>query len=108
MSRDLLIAPSWIGRSGLWLTDAKGARREADAEDIGLSEDLADRLEAWMDLFDSIYDEDDEPASAFASPADEQAWLAEGEAVAAAIASELGPAWTVERDLLGWQGKTKA
>lgn len=108
MSETLLIAPEWLGRSGLWRIDAKGRRKPVDAEDIGLSEELADRIEAWMDGFDAIYDEADEAASDFASAAERQGWEAEGLAIAEAVAAELGTGWQVSHDLTGWRGKAKA
>jgi len=103
MSRELLLAPEWLGRSGLWLVDAKGRRKPVDAEEVGLSDDLADRLEAWMDGFDAIYDEDEPEASRFANEVDRLAFEAEGAAIAVAIAQELGPGWTISQDLGGWR-----
>jgi hypothetical protein len=103
----LLIAPAWLGQSGLWLIDAKGRRKPVDAEDVGLSDALADRLEAWMDQFDAIYDEDDETRSRFPDAVQQLAWEAEGAAIAAAVAADLGPGWTVETDLASWQEKIK-
>ena len=108
MSGVLLIAPEWLGHSGLWQIDAKGKRRAVDAEDIGLSEKLADRLEAWMDSFDAIYDEDDEAASDFPSEVERLAWEAEGHAIADAIARELGAGWDIRQDLTGWREKGKS
>lgn len=107
MSRTLLIAPAWLGQSGLWTLDAKGRRSTVDAEEIGLSEDLADRLEAWMDAFDAIYEEDAEARSRFPSEAEQRAWEAEGHAITAAVAAELGAGWSVSADLAGWQEMTK-
>jgi hypothetical protein len=107
VSGTLLIAPAWLGLSGLWSLDAKGRRKAVDAEDLDLSEDLADRLEAWMDEFDAIYDEDDAARSRFPGPAEQQAWEAEGAAIARAVAAELGPDWTVSTDLTGWQEMPK-
>lgn len=107
MSRTLLIAPAWLGQSGLWTQDAKGRRSAVDAEEIGLSEDLADRLEAWMDEFDAIYEEEQEARSRFPSEAEQRAWEAEGRAITAAIATELGAGWSVSADLTGWQEMTK-
>lgn len=107
MSGTLLIAPAWLGLSGLWTLDAKGRRKAVDAEDLGLSEDLADRLEAWMDAFDAIYEEEQEARSRFPGEAEQCAWEAEGQAIAAAVAAELGPDWTVSADLTGWQEMTK-
>ncbi|AMJ61913.1 hypothetical protein [Bosea sp. PAMC 26642] len=107
MSGTLLIAPAWLGLSGLWTLDAKGRRKAVDAEDIGLSETLADRLEAWMDAFDAIYEEDNEARSRFPDAVEQLAWEAEGAALAHAIADELGPDWTVTTDLAGWREMTK-
>ncbi|WP_332688755.1 hypothetical protein [Bosea sp. (in: a-proteobacteria)] len=105
MSEKLVIAPEWLGRSGLWQLDAKGKRKPVDAEDVGLSEELADRLETWMDSFDAIYDEANEAASDFGSAVERLAWEAEGAALADAIARELGPGWEISQDLNGWRGK---
>ena len=89
--RHVRLMPEWLGQSGLWLADAQGAFDASDAEEIGLSDDLADRLEAWMDEFDSTYDEDDPAASCFASAAAFAAWQVEGEAIARAIRAQLDP-----------------
>ena len=107
MSGTLLIAPAWLGLSGLWRLDAKGNRKPVDAEDIGLSDDLADRLEAWMDAFDAIYEEDDEARSRFPDAVEQLAWEAEGAAIATLVTAELGRDWTVSLDLASWRGMTK-
>lgn len=107
MSGSLLIAPAWLGLSGLWLLDAKGGRKPVDAEEVGLPETLADRLEAWMDTFDAIYEEDQEARSRFPNAVEQLAWEAEGAALAAAIADELGPDWVVTTDLAGWRETMK-
>lgn len=108
MSGQLLIVPEWLGKSGLWQIDAKGRRKPVDADDIGLSDDLADQLESWMDAFDAIYDEANEAASDFANEVERLAWEAEGAALAAAIAAELGPDWQITHDLTGWRKAIKA
>ena len=107
MSGQLLIAPAWLGLTGLWLIDAKGKRKPVDAEDVGLSEDLADRLETWMDTFDAIYEEDDEARSRFPNAVEQLAWEAEGAALAEAIAAELGRDWSVAIDLTSWRETIK-
>lgn len=107
MSGTLLIAPAWLGLSGLWTLDGKGRRKAVDAEDVGLSGDLADRLEAWMDAFDAIYEEDNEARSRFPDAVEQMAWEAEGSALAVAIADELGDGWTVTTDLTGWRETAK-
>ncbi|MCV9936639.1 hypothetical protein OIU35_09710 [Boseaceae bacterium BT-24-1] len=106
MSGELLIAPEWLGRSGLWLID-KGKRKPVDADDIGLSDDLADRLESWMDVFDAIYDEADEAASDFAGEVERLAWETEGASLADAIAKELGPKWQISHDFTAWRRTIK-
>lgn len=108
MSGQLLIAPEWLGKSGLWQIDAKGKRKPVDADDIGLSDDLADRLESWMDVFDAIYDEANEAASDFANEVERLTWEAEGAALAAAIAAELGFGWQVAHDFTAWRRTIKA
>ena len=108
MSGVLLIAPEWLGHSGLWQIDAKGKRKPVDADDIDLSDELADRLESWMDTFDAIYDEANEAASDFAGEAERSAWEAEGAALAAAIAAELSPDWQITHDFSAWRRTIKA
>ncbi len=89
--------PEWLGQSGLWIRDANDGVFDAiGAEEAGFSEALADRLEDWMDEFDSIYDEDNPSASAFASAGDFTRWRAEGEAIAAALRAALQPGETLE------------
>jgi len=107
VSGTLLMAPAWLGLSGLWRLDAKGNRQAVDADEIGLSEDLADRLEAWMDAFDAIYEEDNEARSRFPDQVEQLAWEAEGVVIAGLIAAELGSGWTVSTDLTGWREMTK-
>jgi hypothetical protein len=105
MSGLIVVAPAWLGQSGLWLTDAKGKRKPVDAEDVGLSEALADRLEAWMDEFDAIYDEDNESASVFPDEVQRIKWEAEGVAITHAISVELGAKTLVQYDLSEWHKK---
>lgn len=98
--RHLRLLPEWLGQTGLWLRDAEDGIFDAvGAEDVGLSEALADRLEDWMDEFDSIYDEADPAASTFSSMAEFLRWRAEGEAIAGAIRAELAPGETLDIQL---------
>jgi hypothetical protein len=98
--RHLRLAPEWLGQSGLWLKDAgDGVFDAIGAEEAGFSESLADRLEDWMDEFDSIFDDADPLASRFASAAQYEAWRREGEAIAAAIRAALGPGETLDVQL---------
>lgn len=89
--------PEWLGQSGLWIRDADDGVFDAiGAEEAGFSEALADRLEDWMDEFDSIYDEENPSASTFASAADFRRWRAEGEVIALAFRAALRPGDTLE------------
>ncbi len=89
--RVLRLLPEWLGQSGLWLAAPDGSFEPVGAEDIGLSEEIADRLEDWMDEFDSIFEDGDPLASAFGTVAQFEAWRREGDAIAGAIRSALGP-----------------
>jgi hypothetical protein len=87
----LKLMPEWLGQSGLWRHEpAEGGYAPVDAEEIGLSDSLADRLEDWTDEFDSIFEEDDPPSSRFPSREAYAAFVAEGEALATLIRRELG------------------
>lgn len=87
----LKLMPEWLGQSGLWRFDSSdGGYWPVDAEEIGLSDGLADRLEDWTDEFDSIFDEEDPLRSHFPSRGAHAAFVAEGEALAALIRQELG------------------
>lgn len=86
----LLLKPQWIGTSGLWRIEPGAAPQPVDAEEIGLSEDLADRLEDWTDTFDALYDEDEPAASRFHAREAHAEFIAEGEALAALIRQETG------------------
>ncbi|WP_284177738.1 hypothetical protein [Rhabdaerophilum sp. SD176] len=97
LPRQFRLMPEWLGQSGLWVRDpADGAYDAVSVEEAGFSEPLADRIEDWMDAFDSIFDEDDPKASAFASRDDFDAWRQEGEAIAVALRAELRPGETLE------------
>lgn len=93
----LKLMPEWLGQSGLWRHEpGEGGYFPVDADEIGLSETLADRLEDWTDEFDSIFDEDDPPGSRFPSREAYAAFLVEGEAIATLIRRELGAEVVVE------------
>jgi len=92
MARQFRLMPEWLGQSGLWLRDPQDGIHDAiGVEDAGFSEALADRIEDWMDEFDSIFVDDDPPASCFPSRERFMAWYREGEAIAEAIRAELRP-----------------
>lgn len=94
----LRISPELLG-DHLWIVTEKKPAEPIDLDDLGLSDDLADRVEAWGDAFDAIYDADNPSQSAFPDREAELRWRAEGDAIAAAIREELGPDWRVEIEL---------
>lgn len=97
LPRQFRLMPEWLGQSGLWIRDpADGVFDAIGAEEAGFSEALADRIEDWMDEFDSVFDEADPKASTFASRADFDAWRLEGEAIAAALRAELRQGETLD------------
>lgn len=90
MPRQFRLMPEWLGQSGLWLRNPQDGIYDAiGVEEAGFSERLADRIEDWMDEFDSIFVDDDPPASCFPSAAQFIAWRTEGENIARAIRAEL-------------------
>jgi hypothetical protein len=90
--RHFRLLPDWLGQSGLWIREAGDGTFDAiGVEEAGFSEALADRIEDWMDAFDSIFDEADPKASAFSSEAEFKHWRDEGEAIASALRAELLP-----------------
>lgn len=92
MPRQFRLLPEWLGQSGLWLRDPRDGIYDAiGVEDAGFSEALADRIEDWMDEFDSIFLDDDPAASCFPSVTRFIAWRGEGERIAEAIRAELAP-----------------
>lgn len=91
----LRIAPEGVGNH-LWIVPEKKPAFPVDLEDLDLSEDLLDRIEAWGDAYDAIYDAANPAASTFPSPEAEILWRAEGQLIAAAMRDELGDDWEVE------------
>ena len=73
--------------SPVWDTD-RGGMVELDA--LPIDDVLRARLRAWADRFDATLDEDDPLASGFASTAEEQAWVADGRALAQELQAALG------------------
>jgi len=91
----LRLAPEGIGLH-LWLVPERGGARAVDIDDLDISEELADRIEAWGDAFDAVVDEVEPSATAFPTPEAEVLWLAEGQLIAAALKDELGEDFEIE------------
>lgn len=91
----LRIAPQWLSEP-LWIVPGRGEAEPVDLDDLGLSDDLADRIEEWIDAFDAVLDPVDPEQSRFPDAHAAIAWRREGEAIAAAVRRELGADWQVE------------
>ncbi len=104
MSAELLIKPGEPGEAALWSIDARGRSHATDADEIGLSDELADRIEEWIDAFDAVHDPDMPGARNFSSDMERRAFVAEGHAIAAAIRDEVGENWLIAVDFAPWEG----
>lgn len=77
-----------------WLVDEQGTQNLPPGK-LGLSQDLSDELLRWSDTFDSTYNADDPLSSGFAAPEEEQAFNAQGWALARRVAAEVGSRYRV-------------
>ncbi len=91
----LRIAPQGIGLH-LWLVPERKAPQPIEIDDLDISDDLADRIEAWGDAFDAAFDDANPSATVFPSPEAEVLWRAEGQLIAAALKDELGEDFEIE------------
>ncbi|MFF0967204.1 hypothetical protein ACFYWA_18630 [Streptomyces sp. NPDC003283] len=80
--------PLWLFGEDLGDTDPRDAR-------FGLSDELVNRLDTWAEVYEGILVFDDPARSGFPSPEAKSRWVNEGHAIAADLAAELGPDWTV-------------
>ena len=81
----LRIAPRWL-EEPLRVVDGKGSIEVVDIDDLDLSEELADRIEAWVDVFDATVQPGQSAFSGFADEASERLWRREAASLAADIA----------------------
>ena len=91
----LRLAPEGVGLH-LWLVPERKPPQPLEIDDLDISDDLADRIEAWGDAFDAALQETHLPTTAFASPEAEVLWRAEGQLIAAALKDELGEDFEIE------------
>lgn len=91
----LRVAPEGVGLH-LWLVPDRKPPQPVEIDDLDLSDALMDRIEAWGDSFDAIFDEADPSASSFPSAEAEAGWRAEGNQIVMALRDELGEDWDVE------------
>jgi hypothetical protein len=91
----LRISPEGIG-THFWLVPEGKPAVPIEPDDLDLSDDLLDRIEAWSDAFDAIFDPADPKSSRFASAEAEVVWRAEGQMIVAEIRDELDDDWDIE------------
>lgn len=103
MSARLLLRPGEPGDAVLWSVDTRGRPTPTDADEVGLSDELADRIEAWVDALDGVYDPDVDGGRSFGGAAERQALAAEGYAIAAEIREELDDDAIVSCDFSPWE-----
>jgi hypothetical protein len=94
----ITLQPEW-GTGPIWVAQGDGISEPYDAEEItdvlDLSDELRSAIATWDDQFQATFNPDDPPASAFPTPNDETAFIAEGKRLALHIRSEV-PTATVE------------
>ncbi len=98
MTSRLVISPGAPGSPALFTIDPRGKRKPTDADELGLSDELADAIETWIDDLDGLYD--DEAGRHVIDDLAErarQARIAEG--IIRLIREELGEDWMVDADL---------
>jgi hypothetical protein len=81
MAPVIRILPEWQ----CWPTWDHEVGEPIDANALGLPPELVARVVAWDERFQSTFDADYPPDSAFATPEAESAWRAEGDAIVEAI-----------------------
>jgi hypothetical protein len=82
--------------TGEIIADPKLAVGPIELDDLPVSDDLRDDLEAWADRFDATLDMDDPARSVgFEPPDSPDAFIADGAALAARVQDELGTDWIV-------------
>ena len=99
MTTRLLLKPGEPGDAVLWSIDSRGRPQPTDADGIGLSDELADRIEEWIDALDAAFNDDAVHVRRFANEAERTAFRTEGDAIAALIREELGVGATLDLDL---------
>ena len=81
MAPVLRVAPEWE----CWPLWDHETGDNLDPTSLGLPKDLAERVAAWDDQFQAIFNRDDPPASDFPSAEARTAWRAEGDALIEAL-----------------------
>lgn len=91
--RRFRLAPEW-GCYPLWDEETG---ESVETASLGLPVELTERIDAWDQEFQAILDQNYPPDSKFPTEAAEQAYLAEGRAIAAELKNLLGEDAFVDR-----------
>jgi hypothetical protein len=102
----ITLQPEW-GTGPIWVAQGDHISEPYDAEEVtdvlNLSDELRSAIAAWDDRFQATFNPNDPPASAFPTPEDETAFIADGKDLAQRIRSEV-PHATMEYATI--EGKT--
>ncbi|MDQ3578094.1 MAG: hypothetical protein M3443_10945 [Actinomycetota bacterium] len=99
----VMLQPEW-GTGPIWVATGDDFAEPYDADEVtdvlDLSDELRGAIAAWDDRFQNTFNAEYPPDSAFATPEDEAAWLAEGKQLALRLHREL-PAADVSYGTIG-------
>lgn len=88
----ITLQPEW-GTDPIWITRGDGIAEPYDAEEItgvlDLSDELREAIAAWDDRFQATLNQGYPPDSAFPTPDDEAAWIADGKQLALRLRHEV-------------------
>jgi hypothetical protein len=88
----ITLQPEW-GTGPIWITRGDSISEPYDADEVtdvlDLSVDLREAITAWDDRFQATFNSEYPPDSAFATPDDEAAFIADGKRLALRIRSEV-------------------
>jgi hypothetical protein len=94
MEKQITLMPDH-GCSPLWMYDAHDLVDNPDPDELPVTADLKVALERWSAAYEGTTDVEDPLNSGFATPADEEAFEAEGRRLCAELQAQLGPEYTV-------------
>jgi len=94
MEKQITLMPDH-GCSPLWIYDAPDLVDNPDPDELPVTPDLKVALERWSAAYEGTNDVEDPLNSGFTTPADEEAFEAEGQRLCAELQAQLGPEYTV-------------
>jgi hypothetical protein len=94
MEKQITLKPDH-GCSPLWVYDAHGFVDNPDPDELPVTPDLKAALERWSAAYEGTSDVEDPLNSGFTTPAEEEAFEAEGRRLCTELQAQLGPEFTV-------------